>query len=74
MIKKLAWDTFKNTGNINTFLELIEFENAEKNLLVDGNRNMKQDISIDTQKFADQPNIVSAQNINSINEIQKRTN
>lgn len=32
MIKKLAWNTFKNTGNINTFLELIEVENVEKNL------------------------------------------
>lgn len=32
MIKKIAWNTFKNTGNINTFLELIEVENAEKNL------------------------------------------
>lgn len=33
MIKKLAWNTFKNTGNINTFLELMEVENTEKNLL-----------------------------------------
>ena len=33
MIKKLAWNTFKNTGNINTFLELIEVENIEKKLL-----------------------------------------
>ena len=32
MIKKIAWNTFKNTGNINTFLELLEVENAEKNL------------------------------------------
>lgn len=32
MIKKIAWNTFKNTGNINTFLELMEVENAEKNL------------------------------------------
>ena len=32
MIKKLAWHTFKNTGNINTFLELIEVENVERDL------------------------------------------
>lgn len=32
MIKQIAWNTFKNTGNINTFLELIEVENIEKNL------------------------------------------
>ena len=33
MIKQIAWNTFKNTGNINTFLELMEVENIEKNLL-----------------------------------------
>lgn len=30
MIKQLAWNTFKNTGNIDTYLELIEVENIEK--------------------------------------------
>lgn len=34
MIKQLAWNTFKNTGNIDTYLELIEVENIEKNLKV----------------------------------------
>ena len=33
MIKQLAWNTFKNTGDINTFLELVEVENIEKNML-----------------------------------------
>lgn len=32
MIKKIAWDTFKNTGDINTFLELKQIENIEKNI------------------------------------------
>ena len=32
MIKKLGWNTFKNTGNINTFLELMEVENVERDL------------------------------------------
>lgn len=32
MIKQMAWNTFKNTGDINTFMELIELENIEKNL------------------------------------------
>lgn len=31
-IKDLAWNTFKQTGNINTFLELIQVENIEKNI------------------------------------------
>ena len=32
MIKKIAWDMFKNTGNINTFLEYKQIENAEKGI------------------------------------------
>jgi len=32
MIKQIAWNTFKKTGDINTFLELIEVENIEKNI------------------------------------------
>ena len=33
MIKQMAWNTFKNTGDINTYLELVEVENIEKNML-----------------------------------------
>ena len=29
MIKKIAWETFKNTGDINTYLELKQIENIE---------------------------------------------
>lgn len=32
MIKQLAWNTFKNTGDINTFLELKEVTNIEQNM------------------------------------------
>lgn len=32
MIKKIAWDTFKNTGDINAFLELKQIENIEKSI------------------------------------------
>lgn len=32
MIRKIAWDTFKNTGDINAFLELKQIENIEKQL------------------------------------------
>lgn len=32
MIKDLAWKMFKITGNIDTFLELKEIENVQKNL------------------------------------------
>ena len=31
MDKKIAWNTFKNTGSIQTFLELKQLENIENN-------------------------------------------
>ena len=34
MIKQIAWNTFKNTGDINSYLELVKIENVEKNLEV----------------------------------------
>ena len=30
MIKKIAWDTFKNTGDINTFMEFRQVKNVEE--------------------------------------------
>ena len=32
MIKKIAWDTFKNTGSIDSFLEFKQIQEIEKNL------------------------------------------
>ncbi len=32
MIKQLAWNMFKSTGNIDTFMELKQIENIEKNI------------------------------------------
>lgn len=32
MIKQMAWNTFKNTGSIDSYLELVEVENVEKNI------------------------------------------
>ena len=40
MLKQLAWNTFKNTGDINTFIELKELQNVEQNIIKDlGNIN-----------------------------------
>ena len=33
MIKKIAWDAFKNTGDVNTFLELKHIQSIEKEIL-----------------------------------------
>ena len=32
MIKKFAWDAFKKTGDIGTFLEFKQIENLENNI------------------------------------------
>ena len=31
MLRQMAWNIFKNTGDINTFLELKQVQNIEKN-------------------------------------------
>ena len=42
MIKEIAWNTFKNTGNIDTFMELRQLENYEKtNLKINKNEKIK---------------------------------
>lgn len=33
MIKKIAWDAFKNTGDVNTFLEFKQIQSIEKQIL-----------------------------------------
>lgn len=43
MIKQLAWNTFKNTGDINTFMELIEVENIEKKI---NENKLKNDVKV----------------------------
>ena len=35
MIKKIAWETFKNTGDINTYLEFKQIEEIEKGIEVE---------------------------------------
>ncbi len=32
MIKNMAWNTFKQTGDINSYLEFIEVKNIEENM------------------------------------------
>lgn len=32
MIKKIAWEAFKNTGDINTYLELKQIEDLEQKM------------------------------------------
>lgn len=41
MIKEIAWNTFKNTGNIDTFLELKQLTNIENNMKAENNEIIK---------------------------------
>ena len=50
MLKKLAWNTFKNTGSIETMMELLEVNNLENKIekndkkgKLDGNNQNKGD-------------------------------
>ena len=38
MIKQIAWNTFKNTDSIDTFLEITEMRKIEDNILL-GEKN-----------------------------------
>ena len=49
MIKRIAWDTFKKTGDINTFLELKQFEDIEKQLKSEKTISIEKDINKDGQ-------------------------
>ncbi len=41
MIKDLAWNVFKKTGNINTYIELSKIRGLEKDLKVKLDENIE---------------------------------
>lgn len=44
MIKKIAWDAFKNTGDIDAFLEFKQIKDIEENMQkVEQNGNYKNE-------------------------------
>ena len=62
MIKKIAWNTFKNTGNVNTFLELKQIQNIEQQINeIEKQNGIKQISQIEQQQM-------EAQNGNYQNE------
>ena len=42
MIKKIALNTFKNTGDINSFLEYKQIEDLENNMKISENETDKE--------------------------------
>ncbi len=43
MLKQIAWNTFKNTGNINTMLELIQVDEVAKEVTKDIPKEVAKD-------------------------------
>ena len=43
MIRQIAWNTFKNTGDINTFIELSKVIDIEKNMKAEQYGNSKNE-------------------------------
>ena len=50
MIKNIAWNMFKNTGNIHTFLEFKQIKDIENNNLAKSNVILNNDITSTIQK------------------------
>lgn len=51
MLKKFAWNAFKNTGNINTYLEFVETENIEKEIEKNEIQNIEINNKTDIEKM-----------------------
>ena len=65
MIKKIAWEAFKNTGDINTFLELKQIENIEQNINI---KEIEDIQKITNMNVSNQNMNVSNQNMNVSNQ------
>ncbi len=51
MLKQIAWNTFKNTGDINTMMELMQVDKAAKNeVTINKSLDEKENIAIDILK------------------------
>lgn len=55
MIKKIAWEAFKNTGDINTYLELKQIENIEDKI-------EKNDIKVEEENIISKENFTNKEN------------
>ena len=74
LIKKLAWNTFKNTGDINTFLELVEVENVEKSMGLDANKDIAKGENIIENNNIAYKNMVEAEKQNGFNKGEGNSN
>ena len=50
MIKQIAWTTFKNTGDINAYMEFRQVKNIEENMEVEEYENIKSEWDNNSRK------------------------
>lgn len=50
MIKQIAWNTFKNTGDINTFLELKQVKDIEEKMKAENYETIESKRSNNSRK------------------------
>ncbi len=50
MIKQMAWNTFKQTGSIDTFLEFIQVKDIEEKIIGELNGNNQNQRDCDSRK------------------------
>lgn len=51
MIKQIAWNTFKNTGSIDSYLELVEVENIERNIRKNKEKNQINNVEENVKRI-----------------------
>lgn len=67
MIKKIAWEAFKNTGDINTYLELKQIEDLEDKI-------EKNDLNMETKNVFDKENFIDKENVKIEKEYKDKEN
>ena len=50
IIKKIAWNTFKNTGDINAYMEFRQVKNIEENMEGEEYENIKSEWDNNSRK------------------------
>ncbi len=58
MLKQIAWNTFKNTGDINTFMELMEVDKTIDS--IENALNLQKNNDVDLQNIQTKRNDTSA--------------
>lgn len=62
MLKQIAWNTFKNTGDINTMMELMKVEKAMKGTGIGNTPSINENSIIRNNQEINEKNILKNNN------------